>query len=327
MGRDFYAILGVSKDATADEIKKAYRKGAMKWHPDKNPNNVEEAQQKFQDISDAFQTLSDPQKREVYDRYGEEGLKAGGPGGFGGSGGMRFVDPNELFSQIFQQFGFGGMHSGFGPNVFFRTSSPFGSHFGFGDDFDDDFMFSRGGFSQGPRAPPPIELSLPCTLEQLHTGCSKKITITRQVKGKQEQIDVNVDVPPGARNGTKIPIYGVGDQNTQGPAGDAIFIVKERTHKYYTRKGDDLITDEVISLKEALIGHVIVRDGIDGEEILYPIDRVIKPNEVIRIPGKGMNIPNGNGRRGDMIINIEIIFPESLPEDVQNYVAQKFPDL
>ena len=136
MGRDFYAILEIPRDATQDQIRQAYKKAALKWHPDKNPDNVEEAQKKFQDISEAFQTLKDPEKRAIYDKYGEEGLRAGGGGGgFGNTGGMRFMDPNDLFEQIFQHFGFQDMHSNFGPHVFFRSGSPFHNHFGFSSSF------------------------------------------------------------------------------------------------------------------------------------------------------------------------------------------------
>ena len=101
MGRDFYAILGIPRDADQQTIKKAYRREAMKWHPDKNPDNVEEAQKKFQDISDAYQTLSDPDKRSAYDRFGEEGLSgSGGDGGFSHMSGG-FVNPEELFRTFF----------------------------------------------------------------------------------------------------------------------------------------------------------------------------------------------------------------------------------
>ena len=122
MDRDFYSILGIPRDADQTTIKKAYRAAAMKWHPDKNPGNVEEAQKKFQDISDAFQCLSDPEKKAIYDRYGEEGMTRGGGGGRSSA---TFINPEEIFRRFFgQSF---GMRSGG-----FRTSF-------FGSPFDDDF--------------------------------------------------------------------------------------------------------------------------------------------------------------------------------------------
>nr|DAD21063.1 TPA_asm: hypothetical protein HUJ06_022526 [Nelumbo nucifera] len=192
MGVDYYKILQVDRNAKDDDLKKAYRKLAMKWHPDKNPNNKKEAETKFKQISEAYEVLSDPQKRAIYDQYGEEGLKGQvPPPGAGGPGGASFF------------------HTGDGPNVFrfnprnaddifaefFGFSSPFGGMGGGGGGtrggsrfpgglFGDDIFASFGegaSMNQGPRKAAPIENYLPCSLEELYKGTTKKMKISREI--------------------------------------------------------------------------------------------------------------------------------------------------
>ena len=211
MGKNYYEILEVSRDASQDQLKKAYRRLAMKWHPDKNKGNEEEANIRFTEISEAYQVLSDPEKKQIYDRYGEEGLKRGG----GGSGGFHQVDPNEIFRQFFGDDFFGG-----------SGGSPFGSMFGgspfhtifrmggssFGDD-DDDF-FGGGFFSHGragPQLQKPQIHSVSCTLEQLFTGITKNLTIPRRINNDQEENTIELKIPPGTLDGTKFTFRGEGD--------------------------------------------------------------------------------------------------------------------
>ena len=217
MGKDYYSILGVPRDADDEAIKKAYRKQAMKHHPDRNPSNKEAAEAKFKEISEAYEVLSDKQKRAIFDQVGEEGLKgggvppgaggAGGMGGFpggasgfqfnfggpgGGGGGFRPQDANDIFAQFFSGMGgLGGMRGARGGGAGGAAGGhPFASMFGGmggGEEEEDDDMSGMGGmggFGQrnnrgGPRKAPPIKHKLQLTLEELYHGCTKKMKITR----------------------------------------------------------------------------------------------------------------------------------------------------
>ncbi|EAY02053.1 DnaJ domain containing protein [Trichomonas vaginalis G3] len=322
MGRDFYAILGVPRDADQSSIKKAYRQQAMRWHPDKNPDNQEEAQKMFHDISDAYQTLSDPEKRRLYDQFGEEAASnQGSSGGF-----SHFVDPNDLFRAFFggNFMGDNGPGGGFGSFPQFGFT---GFNFPFGQDFDDEQDFGFRRFDRrptGPRSPPPIELSVSCTLEQLFTGCEKKLLVTRTVKGAQEQKEIVVKIPPGSKEGTKIVSTGTGDQNSNGPAGDVIFTIKERSNPIYKRQGDDLVTTEKISLKSALSGFVITRKDLDGTDINFPVNKIVRPGDSFSISDHGWI--KSNGKRGDLVVKLEIDFPEELPDEVKEIIKELFPD-
>lgn len=159
MSPNYYEILDINKSATEEEIKKSYRKLAVKWHPDKNPNNKEEAEKKFKEISEAYQVLSDKEKREIYDNYGEEGLK----GGMGGGGGMGGQSPEDIFRMFF-----GG------------GRSPFSG----GGGFDEDNFFGRGGIhsqQQMVRKSEPKVVNIPISLKELYNGSKKKITLKLKI--------------------------------------------------------------------------------------------------------------------------------------------------
>ncbi|KAF6147041.1 hypothetical protein GIB67_036760 [Kingdonia uniflora] len=200
MGVDYYKVLQVDRSAKDDDLKKAYRKLAMKWHPDKNPNNKKESETKFKQISEAYDVLSDPQKRAVYDQFGEEGLKgqvppppnAGGGGGFsyapdaGSSGGtttFRFNprSADDIFSEFFGfSSPFGGMGGGeMGGGRAGGSGFPRGM---FGDDIFASFSRGGGGgeaSGNAVRKAPPIERTLTCSLEDLYKGTTKKMKISR----------------------------------------------------------------------------------------------------------------------------------------------------
>ncbi|KAK9085382.1 hypothetical protein Sjap_025793 [Stephania japonica] len=197
MGVDYYNILQVDKKAKDEDIKKAYRKLAMKWHPDKNPNDKKYAEAKFKEVSEAYEVLSDPQKRAIYDQYGEEGLKGqvpppgseGTPEGAtffqnGGTTTFRF-NPRRAddifaeffgFSSPFERMGGGGGGGG-------RTTRMGGSMFQSGGPFGDDIFSSFGEVpvSQTPRKSSPVETTVPCSLEELYRGATEKMKISREI--------------------------------------------------------------------------------------------------------------------------------------------------
>lgn len=239
-GVDYYDILSIPRDSSPDQIKTAYRKKAMKWHPDRNPENKETATQKFKEIAEAYEVLSDPKKRALYDRYGEDGLRQG----FGGSAdtdGFHFTDPETIFRTMF------------------GTDNPFSTLFDF-DDFD-DFGFSKfkrktTSFKQ----PPPIVQPIYCTLEELFTGKTKRIKITKQVLTSDGRTTVPQDkiltfkVQKGWKKGTKIRFEKEGDQGYGIIPADIIFELHEKPHPRFKRDGDNLHYTVDVSLLESLTG-------------------------------------------------------------------------
>ena len=246
-------LLGVSKNASADEIKKAYRKLALKWHPDKNPDNQEEAQAKFQAIGEAFSVLSDPEKKRIYDQVGEEGMQYAGQEGStgsshfegfpGGSTTFHFssssANPNDIFRN------------------FFGTSDPFAAG-GFGDGFTGHSQFMGPGFGsfgmrRGPQTSssatkaPPVNHVLNVTLEDLYLGTTKKMRITKKVADSQTgsiitvSVDKEIEVKPGWKDGTKITFEREGDELPGVIPADIVFTLQTRPHERFERNGDDLI--------------------------------------------------------------------------------------
>lgn len=252
MGRDYYALLGVSKSASEDDLKRAYKKLALKHHPDRNPDNQEAASKKFKEVSEAYEVLSDKEKREIYDVYGEEGLKGGPPpssggagpgfGGFGGGGGMpqgfsfstgaggpfQASDPNDIFASLFGSMGgmggMGGMPGGMGGGSRrpkgFQSSFSSGMPGGMSMDMDDGENFggftsgaSRGGPSRAPPPPPEITRSLALTLEELYKGTTKRLKVSRRrASGAMEEKVLTIAVKPGWKPGTKIRFAEAGNE-------------------------------------------------------------------------------------------------------------------
>ncbi|GJJ08381.1 hypothetical protein Clacol_002595 [Clathrus columnatus] len=294
MGKDYYAVLGISKDADEETIKKAYKKMALKWHPDRNAGK-EEASQKFKEISEAFEALSDKNKRTVYDQFGEEGLKGGAPppggqgfaggfpegafGGFPGGGGARTFtfttggggfnpkDPNTVFEQIFGSAFGGGLGRGFDEDDDMsggggaRFTNIFGMPGGFG---------GMGGMPRKrpshPHAASPstpnggpgsLEVTRPLkvSLEDLYTGTTKKLKVGRKLlSGGTEEKILEVEVQPGWKAGTKIRFPNAGNEQASGESQDVVFVIEEKPHPRFTRDGHDLITTLDLPLVDALTG-------------------------------------------------------------------------
>lgn len=274
MGKDYYKILGISKGASDDDIKKAYRKLALKYHPDKN--KAPGAEEKFKEVAEAYEVLSDKKKRDIYDAYGEEGLKGGVSGGSGGGNPGNFSytyhgDPRATFAQFF------GNASPF--QAFFEFSGGnrmFGLH---DDDMDVDDPFASLGV--GPRASgpggafrshsfnfhnspnrskdkmqdPPIEHDLYVSLDDITMGCTKKMKISRKVlqpdlTTKKEDKVLTINVKPGWKAGTKITFQREGDQGRNKIPADIVFIIRDKPHPLFKREGSDIRTTVKISLKQ-----------------------------------------------------------------------------
>ncbi|KAL5575361.1 hypothetical protein UlMin_017060 [Ulmus minor] len=330
MGVDYYKVLQVDKSANDDDLKKAYRKLAMKWHPDKNPNNKKEAEAKFKQISEAYEVLSDSQKRAIYDQYGEEGLKgqvpppdAGGPGGGAtffqtgdGPNVFRFNPRNadDIFAEFFGfSSPFGGMGGGGGGGGMRGTRS-------FGGMFGDD-MFSSFGegrpMSHTPHKAPPIERTLPCTLEELCKGTTKKMKISREIadaSGKTMPVEeiLTIEIKPGWKKGTKITFPEKGNEQPNVIPSDLVFIIDEKPHSTFTRDGNDLIVTQKITLAEALTGYTVHLNTLDGRSLTIPISNVIHPTYEEVVPKEGMPLPKDPSKRGNLRIKFNIKFPTRL---------------
>lgn len=323
MGVDYYNVLNVDKNATDDDLKKAYRKLAMKWHPDKNPNNKKEAEAMFKQISEAYEVLSDPQKRGIYDQHGEEGLKdmpVPGSGGFpfgnGGGNGAKGFNPRnaeDIFAEFFgsSPFEFGSS----GPGRSMRYQSDGGGMFGgFGGG---DNLFRT--YSEGtiPRKPPPVESKLPCSLEELYSGSTRKMKISRTVvdphgRQAQETEILTIDVKPGWKKGTKITFPDKGNEQQHQLPADLVFVIDEKPHDTYKRDGNDLIINQRVTLAEALGGTTVNLTTLDGRELSIPVNDIVSPGYELVVAMEGMPITREPGNKGDLRIRFEVKFPTRL---------------
>ncbi|XP_064604951.1 LOW QUALITY PROTEIN: dnaJ homolog subfamily B member 4-like [Liolophura sinensis] len=352
MGKDYYKILGIDKGANDDVIKKAYRKMALKYHPDKNKSPG--AEDKFKEIAEAFDVLSDSKKREIYDKYGEEGLKqgAGAPPGGGNPGGPQTYtfqgDPHETFRMFFGDenpfgsfFSFGGGPGMSGGSRTFR----FGPGGGQEDmEVDDDPFASFGGShgmhgfqSRGPRMgnrpkkqDAPITRDLQVSLEDIYKGCTKRLKITKKVIGsdgsvRSEDKVLTIEVKPGWKAGTKITFPKEGDQRPNSVPADVVFVIKDKPHPTFVRDGSDLRYKAKITLRDSLCGTTLQVPTIDGRTIPLRLTEVIKPSSTKRIQGEGLPMPKQPNRRGDLIIEFDIKYPSSLSTNVKEILSDCLP--
>lgn len=328
-----YDLLGVAATASDSEIKKGYRKAALKYHPDKNPS--EEAHEKFKEISTAYEVLSDSQKRSVYDQYGLEGLQGNG----GGAGGM---NADDLFSQFFGGGGmFGGQQQQRGPQK--------------GPDMKHPISATLEQLYTGRTAKLALNKTVLCkTCEgrggkegavKTCSGCAGRGVkfVTRQMgpmiqrfqtecdqcqgagdivdpkdrckscngkKTSSERKILEVHVDPGMRDGQRIVFKGEGDQQPGVLPGDIIFIVDEKPHEHFKRSGDDLVYEAEVDLLTALAGGDFHIKHVSGEYLKVSIipGEVISPGELKVIEGKGMPIPKSGGY-GNLFVKFTVKFP------------------
>ncbi|KAK2722888.1 dnaJ protein homolog 1-like [Artemia franciscana] len=354
MGKDFYKILGISKGASDDEIKKAYRKLALKYHPDKNKEKG--AEERFKEIAEAYEILSDKKKRDIFDQYGEEGLKgaAGAPGG-GGAGGPEFSyafhgDPRATFAQFFGSanpfeafFNFGGPG---GQEEHMETDDPFGgfgglggfSSFG-GPGVGRSQSFNVQGMRGKERGPitqdPPIEHDLPLSLEEIMKGCTKRMKISRKIYrrvGTEDRITkedkiLTINVKPGWKAGTKITFAKEGDQLPNKIPADVVFVIKDKPHPTFKRDGSDIRYTAKISLRDALCGTRVDVPTLSGEIIrIDTSSEIVKPTTQRKASGYGLPYPKEPNRRGDLIITFDIKFPDHLPQTVREVLRDALPN-
>ncbi len=298
-GKDYYKTLGVSKSASAEEIKKAYRKLALQHHPDRNPGD-KSAEARFKEISEAYAVLGDAEKRKQYDMFGAEGFQ------------RRFTQEDIFrgfdFGSIFREFGFGG--GGRGRNQF---SDIFGGMGDTGQDF-----FRGGGFQGQNRAAKGRDLiyELPMTLEELCVTTSK--VIAYNVDGHQEK--VSVKVPAGIAEGQKLRLRGKGEAGMYGgPHGDLYIKIKVLEHPIFKRDNVDLYLKHQIRFSEAVLGVEVEVPTIDKKLLKLKIPPGTQDNAKFRLKGYGLPRPNGE-KRGDAFVEIGIAVPKKLTEEQESVV-------
>lgn len=340
MGVDYYKILGIGRSATASEIKKAYHQLALKYHPDKNPNNKEEAENQFKAVSEAYDVLSDEKKKAIYDKFGEEGLKGGAPeggagpgaGGFPGSGGGAGGFPGGA------QYSFSSGDASRMFEQFFGSSDPFAGGEGFGGGGPGLHRIFRGfggpqGFASGfgspesspPYEAPPVEFTFACTLEEIHAGCTKKFNVERTLAGGQKDKKLfEVKVEPGFKKGTKIRFEregGVVEGYPPNVLADMVFVLDEKPHVRFERSGADLTTTVTIDLKKALLGTTLVVNSIEGKPLNIPLTGVTNNGRKLRVSGEGL-LDRKSKRRGDLYIAVQVAMPKELNEQTRKLVEQ-----
>jgi len=322
--RDFYQVLGVNKDASDDDIRKAYKKKAVKCHPDKvSEKERPKAEEEFKLLAEAYSVLSDSEKRNLYDMYGEDGLREGGgspPSGGGSNAGFRpggytytyQGDPNELFASLF-----GGV-GGFGSGAFE----------GFGSVKRDGAQaFNMEDLLQGMhRAQAPhgrnsgkkqkrVQHNLPLSLEELYTGCSKKMKVHRRSMSSNrtpEQV-LKIDIQPGWKEGTAITFNDEGNEISEGVFEDISFIVKEKAHPHFKREGDNLFFETTVPLVDALTGCKVDVPHLNGKIMRVNVKDVVHPSYRKTVAGLGM--PKKNGQRGDLVIKFNVVYPTHMSDD------------
>ena len=321
MKKDYYEILGVSKDASSNEIKKAYRMVAMKYHPDKNQDN-KQAEEKFKEAAEAYSVLSDEEKKSRYDQFGHDGVNQRFGNGFSGG-----INVEDIFNSVF------------------------GGSGGFGD------IFGGGGFgSQSSRANNNLKISIPLTLEEINEGVSKKIKIKRWEKSSTSSADkcskcngagevkfvqqsmlgqivqvqecsacngigyiggrdkvtktIKIKIPAGVSDGNYMTLKGEGNQGLSGSDGDLIVYFEEKHHELFIRDGNDVYIECEINYHDAVLGAEIKVPTLQGR-VKFKVPSGITNGQILRLKNKGIKEVN-RYRSGDQYIKISIKVPKKI---------------
>ncbi len=303
---EYYDILGIKKDASESEIKKAYKKLAVRWHPDKNQDNKEEAETKFKEIAEAYAVLSDPEKRKNYDKFGKEGIDGfrHGPGGRPNMNGFHFAFNGRR----------DGMH-GINPEDIFRNI--FGTSNVF--DVDDGFNPLKRNHTREKKLKNPKitkgadhNHDIKCTLEELFHGKKKTFNITRSVLKNRtivsEKVKKVIKIEPGWKDGTKITFQEEADRLPNQIPGDIIFTIKEEKHNVFRREGNDLYLTCKITFREPKTGFSRSLRTLDGEMVTFTVDKLNRSSDTHVIKNKGMPIrkKQKNIGFGNLVIEFDI---------------------
>ncbi|ORC85584.1 chaperone DnaJ protein [Trypanosoma theileri] len=331
MGIDYYKVLGVGRNATPTEIKKAYHQLALKYHPDKCTGNREEAERRFKEVSEAYDVLSDENKKKIYDKYGEEGLKGGVPADGGAGANFHGAFPGGTHYSFSQGDAFNIFRT------FFGSSDPFAGGEEFGGGGPGLHRVFRGfggpqGFASGFGSPemspvhevPPVEYTFACTLEEIYQGCTKKFNVSRQMPGGTEKKVFEVKVLPGYKKGTKIRFEregGIVQGYPPNVMADMVFVLDEKPHPRFERSGSDVRTTVHINLKQALLGTTVNVVCLDETTTSLPLTGVSKNGRQLRVSGKGFP-DRKTGRTGDMYVTIAVDMPASINEETKKLVAK-----
>ncbi|GAB4841748.1 DnaJ protein erdj3b [Ancistrocladus abbreviatus] len=319
-GKSYYDILQVPKGASDDQIKRAYRKLALKYHPDKNQGN-EEANKKFAEINNAYEVLSDSEKRNIYDKYGEEGLKQfAANGGRGGGGGMNIQD---IFSSF---FGGGPMEEEEkivkGDDVIVEIEAT----------LEDLYMGSSLKIWREKNVikPAPGKRKCNCRNEVYHRqiGPGMFQQLTEQVcdncpnvKYEREGSFFTVDIEKGMKDGEEVTIYEEGEPKIDGEPGDLKFRIHTAPHDSFTREGNDLRTTVTITLVQALVGFEKTIKHLDNHLVDVSSKGITKPKQVRKFKGEGMPL-HFSDKKGDLYVTFEVLFPTSLTEDQKKKIKE-----
>ena len=303
---DYYKILQLPKNCLQEDIAESFRNLSLKYHPKVcSPENSAKSEFHFQKLCEAYEVLSDPIKKEIYDIYGQEGLKNG------------IIDKKGNIKG-------GYIYSGNGHEIFGKfmgTANPFTLKGESEKGFFDEQICENKKNEEGVQ---PIDVDLECTLEELYNGCVKHIKYKRRVIGvdfrttEEKEAAVDVEIFRGYDKHTVIPYKGMGNQSPGMKNSDLIVHIKEKKHKCFQRVNtNDLIYVHKIDLAQALNSEPVKFTTLDGRKLAISIDEIISPSTVKVVPGEGMpifqnemNVRDLNIRKGDLYIKFDIKFPE-----------------
>ena len=287
MKRDYYEVLGVDRNVSQSDLKKAFKRLAIKYHPDKNPGN-KEAEDKFKEAAEAYEILSDPSKRTTYDQFGHQGVNSS----FGQSG-FRNVDINDIFNNIFG-----------GDEIF-------------GDIFGDIF---GGGMRRGPRRGRNIQMSLDLSLEDAVFGKSIEINLPNTRK------KVSVNIPAGVDTGNKIRLSGEGEPSQYGgDNGDLFIVVNVLGHEFFEREANHLYCEIPLRIDQAILGDEIQVPTLT-KKVLLKIPPETQTGKVFKLRDLGAGSLHGNSK-GDLFIRVVVETPSRINGEQKKNISDAFSDL